>query len=105
LTLEGPLGDKTTFMASVRQSYLGFLFEAIGLPFLPTYYDFQTKVKHKFDQKNELTFIGLGAIDQFKLNLDADDTEEQQFLLGVLPTTPQWNYTNGLVYKQLQIRR
>ncbi len=99
LTLEGPIGEKTTFLASARQSYLGFLFEAIGLPFLPTYYDFQTKVKHKFDQKNELTFIGLGALDQFELNLDANDTEEQQFLLGLLPTTPQWNYTNGLVYK------
>lgn len=100
LTFEGPIGEKTTFLASARQSYLQFLFEAIGLPFLPTYNDFQVKVKHKFDQRNELTFIGLGAIDQFELNLDANETEEQQFLLGVLPVSPQWNYTNGLVYKR-----
>jgi hypothetical protein len=99
LTFEGPIGEKTTFLASARQSYLQFLFEAIGLPFLPTYNDFQVKVKHKFDKKNELTFIGLGAIDQFKLNLDANETEEQQFILSSLPTSPQWNYTNGLVYK------
>ena len=99
LTFEGPIGEKTTFLASARQSYLQFLFEAIGLPFLPTYNDFQVKVKHKFNQRNELTFIGLGAIDQFELNLDANETEEQQFLLGVLPVSPQWNYTNGLVYK------
>ena len=100
LNLEGPIGDKATFLVSARRSYLQFLFEAIGLPFLPTYNDFQAKIKYKIDQKNELTFIGLGAIDQFELNLDAGDTEEQQFLLDQLPVSPQWNYTNGLVYKR-----
>jgi hypothetical protein len=102
LTLEGPLSDKTTFLFSARRSYLQFLFEAIGLPFLPTYNDFQAKVKYKIDKKNELTFIGLGAIDQFQLNLEANDTEDKQFLLANLPVAPQWNYTNGLVYKRYQ---
>ena len=100
LTLEGPINEKTTFLLSARRSYLQFLFDAIGLPFLPTYNDFQAKVKYKIDNKNELTFIGLGAIDQFELNLDANETEEQQFLLDQLPVSPQWNYTNGLVYKR-----
>ncbi|MCF8237957.1 MAG: TonB-dependent receptor [Saprospiraceae bacterium] len=98
-TLEGPIGDKTTFLLSARRSYLQFLFQALGLPFLPTYNDFQAKVKYRIDQKNELTFIGLGAIDQFTLNLDANETEEQQYLINNLPESPQWNYTNGLVYK------
>lgn len=100
LTLEGPIGDKTTYLFSARRSYLQLLFQAFELPFLPTYNDFQAKVKYKIDNKNELTFIGLGAIDQFKLNLDANDTEEQQFILDQLPVAPQWNYTNGLVYKR-----
>jgi len=99
LTLEGPIGDKATFLLSARRSYLQFLFQALGLPFLPTYNDFQAKVKYKIDKRNELTFIGLGAIDQFALNLDANETEEQQFLLAQLPVSPQWNYTTGLVYK------
>ena len=68
-TLEGPIGEKTTFLASVRQSYLGLLFKALELPFLPTYNDFQVKIKHKIDQQNELTFIGLGAIDQFRSSI------------------------------------
>jgi hypothetical protein len=97
--LEGPLSDKTTFLLSARRSYLQFLFKVIGLPFLPTYNDFQVKVKYKPTEKSELTLIGLGAIDQFTLNLDANETETQQFLLDQLPVTPQWNYTNGLVYK------
>ncbi len=99
LTLEGPIGDRTTFLLSARRSYLQFLFRALDLPFLPTYNDFQAKVKFKIDNKNELTFIGLGAIDEFSLNLDANDSEENQFLLDQLPVAPQWNYTNGLVYK------
>lgn len=101
LTLEGPLSKKknTTFMLSVRQSYLQFLFKALKLPFLPTYNDFQVKVRHKFGKRGELYFVGLGAIDQFKLNLDANQTESQRYLLGNLPISPQWNYTNGLVYK------
>jgi len=99
VTLEGPIGEKTTFLLSTRRSYLQFLFEAIGLPFLPTYNDFQAKIKHRINNKNEITFIGLGAVDQFELNLDANETEEQQFQLNFLPVSPQWNYTNGLVYK------
>ncbi|MCB9281378.1 MAG: TonB-dependent receptor [Lewinellaceae bacterium] len=99
LMLEGPLSDKTTFLLSARRSYLQFLFKALGLPFLPTYNDFQAKVKYKIDKQNEISFIGLGAIDEFKLNLDADETEEQRFLLDQLPVAPQWSYTNGLVYK------
>jgi len=99
LLLEGPIGDRTTFYLSARRSYLQFLFRVLELPFLPTYNDFQAKVKFKIDEKNELTFIGVGAIDQFALNEDANDTEEQQFLLNQLPVAPQWNYTNGLVYK------
>ncbi len=102
LTLEGPIGEKTTFLVSARRSYLQFLFQLLDLPFLPTYNDFQAKVKYKIDDKNELTFIGLGAVDDFVLNLDANDTEEQQFTLNQLPESSQWNYTNGLVYKHYE---
>ncbi len=99
VTLDGPIGDKSTFLVSARRSYLQFLFKAIGLPFLPTYTDFNAKYKYKIDKKNEITFIGLGAIDDFSLNEDANDTESKQYLLDRLPINTQWNYTNGLVYK------
>ncbi len=98
-TLEGPIGKKTTFLLSVRQSYLQFLFDALDLPFLPTYNDFQFKVRTRFDDKNEFYVIGLGAYDRFKLNLDANETEAQRFQLNRLPLYLQWNYTLGAVYK------
>lgn len=99
LTFDGPILPKTTFIGSVRRSYLQFLFSAIGLPFLPTYNDFQFKTKTKFDNKHELTLLGLGAIDQFELNTNANETEEQRYILAYLPVSEQWNYTLGGNYK------
>lgn len=100
LAVNGPLSEKTTFLFSARRSYLEFLFGIIGLPFLPTYNDFQFKVKTKFDLKNELTVIGIGAIDQFKLNTGIKNpTEDQQYILNYLPVNNQWNYAIGAVYK------
>ena len=102
LTLEGPLNKKknVTFLASLRRSNLQLLFKAIGLPFLPVYNDYQYKVKWKIDKKSEFTVLGLGAYDQFSLNFDANKTEAQQFLLNTLPVSPQWNYTQGFIYKR-----
>ncbi|MBK9736684.1 MAG: TonB-dependent receptor [Saprospiraceae bacterium] len=99
-TLDGPIGKKSTFLVSARRSYLQFLFKAIGLPFLPTYNDFNVKYKYKINAKNEIYFIGLGAIDDFTINKEANDTEAKQNLIDRLPVNTQWNYTNGLVYKR-----
>ncbi len=99
LTLDGPLGENTSYILSARRSYLQFLFSIIGLPFLPTYNDFQFKTKTKIDERNEITVLGLGAIDQFVLNLKANETEEQRYILGYLPSNEQWSYTAGVVYK------
>jgi outer membrane receptor for ferrienterochelin and colicin len=86
-------------VASVRRSYLQFLFAGLGLPFLPTYNDFQFKVHSTINSKNEITFMGLGAYDQDKLNLSANKTEEQRYILGYLPENDQWSYTFGAVCK------
>ncbi len=100
--IEGPINKKTTFIASYRRSYLQFLFKAIGLSFLPEYNDFQFKVRTKIDDKNEITIIGIGAIDDFSLNLDANETEDQKYQLQVLPVFGQSNYTIGANYKRFR---
>ena len=96
---EGPLSSKTTYLASIRRSYLQLLFSALKLPFLPTYNDFQFKVKTKINEKTEISFIGLGALDNSVLNLKANETEEQRYILSYLPENNQWNYTLGVVLK------
>jgi hypothetical protein len=101
LTLEGPLTKKkkTTFLVNGRYSYLQALFKALKLPFLPTYSDAQFKITHKFNNKHDLMFLGVGAYDQLRLNLAQDKTTEQRYLLRQLPQQNQWNYTIGARYR------
>ncbi|MBK7628989.1 MAG: TonB-dependent receptor [Bacteroidales bacterium] len=99
LTIDGPTGKNSSLLMSVRRSYLQFLFSALELPFLPTYTDFQLKYKVRLDPKNELTVIGLGAKDDFRLNLEANETEYQRFILDYIPVQEQYSYVTGLVYK------
>jgi hypothetical protein len=96
----GPLTKKSNIIFSARRSYLGFLFSVLKLPFLPTYNDFQVKTKIHINKKNELTILGLGAIDDSKLNTDIENPDEyQKYLLDYLPYYKQWNYSIGVVYK------
>jgi hypothetical protein len=102
LSVQTPLfkkGSKNTALFSVRRSYLQLLFQTLGLPFLPTYNDYQFRFKLKPSANSELTIMSLGAYDVSNLNLSADSTAFQKYLLGNLPEYFQWNYTFGLSYK------
>ncbi|MGQ1891460.1 TonB-dependent receptor [Thermophagus sp. OGC60D27] len=99
LSTNTPLGKKTGGLFSVRRSYLQFLFDQLGLPFLPSFTDFQYRTKTRFDSKNELVLLGVGAIDRFKYNPSPDPTEENQYILEYLPAFEQWNYTVGASFK------
>lgn len=98
LASNGHLGKKTSYLVSVRQSYLQFLFDMLGLPFLPTFTDAQFKLKTRFDEQNELTVLGLGGIDNMKLNTKADD-EDNEYILSYLPKIQQETFTLGAVYR------
>lgn len=102
-TFEGPLSKnkKTTFLASARRSYLELLFSAIDLPIRPNYWDFQTKITHHISKKTTLSFIGLGAIDEFSFAGIKDATPEKLYVLNSNPIINQWNYTAGITLKQL----
>ncbi len=105
LTLDGPIGEKSSFIFSARRSYLQLLFAALKLPFLPTYNDAQFKVNYNINRKNRITIIGLGALDDFVLNTSANDgvtdpdqLELNEYFLDNIPTQDQWNYTIGVNY-------
>ena len=99
-TVDGPIGEKTTYIVSARRSYLQFLFSLIELPFLPTFNDMQFKVRTRINKNHEIYFVGLGAIDQFALNTGIEDPDESQdFILSSIPVNEQWTYTLGGVYK------
>jgi len=100
LTADGPIGEKSSYIVSVRRSYLEFLFGLLKLPFLPTFNDYQVKYRTRFNSKNEFTLVSIGAFDQSRLNTSIDNpTEKQAYILSYLPVNDQWSYTIGGVYR------
>ncbi|MFD1186696.1 TonB-dependent receptor [Pontibacter rugosus] len=100
-TLEGPVGAKTTYLLSARRSYLQFLFKLLDLPIRPNYWDFQYKVDHKLNDKTSISFIGVGAIDDFSFGVPRESTPENEYILRSTPYINQWNYTTGVAVKRL----
>lgn len=94
----GHLSDKTTYLFSMRQSYLQLLFKALGLPFLPNFIDGQFKLKTKLSAHDELILLGLVGIDKMKLNTD-EKGEDAEYILSYLPTIHQETFTVGASYR------
>jgi len=103
LTSEGPLSKsgKTTFLASARRSYLQFLFQALDIPIRPNFWDFQTKITHQIDNKTSISFMALGAIDEFSFSTIKKETPEKLYIYNSNPLINQWNYTTGITLKRL----
>lgn len=106
LTLEGPLfknnakESKTSFIVSARRSYLKFLFELIGLPIRPDYWDYQYKIAHKVDDYNEISVLGIGSVDDFSIEAPKEYDEEQQATLEQVPIIEQQTNTMGVSWKR-----
>ncbi len=77
LDLEGPLGKKGNLIVSGRRSYLDLIFRAAGFEFVPEYWDFLLKSNYRIDSKNQLSLLGILALDDIKFfNEDAEDIYE-----------------------------
>ncbi len=106
LTFEGPLFKKeaqesnTTFIASVRRSYLQLLFQAIGLPFLPDYWDYQYKVNHRINLYNDIYITGVGSIDDLAINELEEFDPEQQAIQDQIPVIQQRTNTVGIGWQR-----
>lgn len=98
VSASGHIGSKTTYTASIRQSYLQLLFKLLGLPLLPNYIDGQVKFKTRIDDRNEITVLGLAGFDNMKLNNDPKDAADE-YLLSYLPKLKQETFTVGASYK------
>ncbi|NOU58662.1 TonB-dependent receptor [Marinifilum caeruleilacunae] len=105
LTHEGPLfkkgeeQSKTSYMISARRSYLQFLFELVGLPIRPDYWDYQYKITHRIDDYNTLNLIGLGSIDDFAVDASGDIEGDELSILEQAPFIEQRTNTIGLSWR------
>jgi hypothetical protein len=93
---EGPLGPMGSFLLSARRSYLDLLFKAAGFGFVPSYWDFQLKTRHRLDDDNTLSFVAVAAIDQVTFfNDDADNRYDNARILA----PAQNQYFAGLTWR------
>ena len=98
LSGSGHIGEKTTYLFSLRQSYLQLLFKMLGLPFLPNYIDGQVKVRTRFSDRDELTVLALAGFDNMRLNVD-EKGEDAEYLLSYLPRIRQETFTVGASWR------
>ncbi len=98
LNLEGPVSNNSSFIFSVRRSYLDFIFNAAGFNFVPEYWDALTKYDYEFDTRNKLSFLFIGAFDKVKFNNEEkEDIYDNARILG----SNQNQYVTGVSYKHL----
>ena len=71
--LEGPIGSGGSFLFSARRSYLDLLFNAAGFSFVPSYWDFQLKTSHRLSDRDGLSFLFVGALDDISFNNEDED--------------------------------
>ena len=101
-TVEGPLSKNKnlTYLASVRRSYLQFLFSIIDLPIRPNFWDFQYKITYRPDAKSTFSFLGVGAIDQFGFGTIKENTQDKLYTLYQVPSIQQRSYAIGASYRR-----
>lgn len=96
---EGPaFNQNSSFIISVRRSYLDFIFKAAGFSFLPEYYDLMTKYDHKFDNYNSISFLFIGAFDKVKF---FNDTQEKKQSNARILGSDQTQYIAGFSYRRI----
>lgn len=94
LTLEGPIvKDKSSFIISGRRTYLDILakplLDASGNTFF--FYDLNTKINYKINDKNRLFFSTYLGKDKFILSAE-EDRFSWEFPWGNSTATLRWNY-------------
>ena len=101
LTIEGPINNKSSFIFSLRRSYLQFIFKAFGFSFLPDYWDYQFKLNHEIDSNNSVKLIGIGSIDKLTVNEPDKFNFENQSYIEQIPLTNQNTETFGLTWRRI----
>lgn len=98
LSGRGHFNANTTYLFSVRQSYLQLLFKVLGLPLLPNFTDGQFKIKSTLRNRDELLVMGITGVDRMKLNTELEG-DYATYLLSYLPIILQETFTTGLSYR------
>jgi hypothetical protein len=97
LNLEGPLGEKGSFLLSARRSYLDFIFKAAKFAFVPEYWDFFARGEFSPGPKDKITFTGIGIVDDVKL---FNETSENRYDNSKILYSDQNSGFGGITWKR-----
>ncbi|MBS1517907.1 MAG: TonB-dependent receptor [Bacteroidetes bacterium] len=77
---EGSFSEKSSYIFSLRRSYLDLMKDAIRLSSVPKYWDANLKLSYDLNEKNKLSLIGFWALDNIEFGpRTADDKESNPF--------------------------
>jgi hypothetical protein len=95
--VEAPLGGGGSVLASVRRSYLDFVFSLVGFPFVPTYWDATVKLVQPLGNRDRLSVLFIGALDDVGLD---QTTADNRYDNSRLIATDQNQYIAGLTWQR-----
>jgi hypothetical protein len=98
LNLEGPISDKSSYLFSIRKSYLDWIFKASGVPFVPVYSDINFIYNQSFENNNKLSFISFITSDHTSKDLT---NEENRVFNAALMNNRQQQFVNGVNYRHM----
>jgi hypothetical protein len=98
--LEGPMGKKSSYVFSARESFSQHMLKALGIPVIPFYSDVSYAQKINLNPKTEINFLALGVYDKYTLNLDADPSPSLMYNIGYIPEGKQLAFTTGVSIKR-----
>lgn len=98
--LEGPMGKKSSYVFSARESFSQHMLKALGIPVVPFYADVHYAQKIRFNAKTELKLLGIGTYDKYTLNLDAEKNPGLVYNIGYIPEGKQLSFTTGAALKR-----
>ncbi|MEX0601856.1 MAG: TonB-dependent receptor, partial [Bacteroidota bacterium] len=98
LNLEGPVDGSGSYLFSARRSYLDFIFKAAGFGFVPEYWDFLGKVSYAPGRNDQISVIGLAAIDNVRL---FNDTADKRFTNSRILYSSQNQVVGGISWRRL----
>jgi hypothetical protein len=90
--LEGPIGEKASFMFSARKSYLDLVVQNVGLSAVPQYHNIQAKLTYRINNANTLLVNTVYGADKINI-LEGDEagygrgaenvnTNNEQYIAG-----------------------
>lgn len=104
-TLEGPIGKKTRFTASARNSFSQYYFRLFKIPVLPAYQDAQVRVVHQIDRRRDLTLLAIGGWDRYFLYpADSNASDALLYNVGYIPEGTQRTEVGGIRYRSFDDR-